>query len=168
MHVSVLYFLLGVSPTQSLDHGHHECPQPATCCTRPEGVLSLNVQSKTSHIAIELPYSYMYVYKVSCLVFLLQLNLKFEIEVLCKHIAVEIADIRPSKLLEDSERAKSFNQLSSPKGVHLQVHTFPCTLFLSLSLSFLPPSRPPPSLLRAISRCSRRLSPISSSAYLPI
>ena len=53
-----------------------------------------------------------------CLFFSSQLNLKFEIEVLCKHIAVEIADIRPSKLLEDAERAKSLNQLSSPKGMN--------------------------------------------------
>ena len=36
---------------------------------------------------------------------------------LCKHIAVEIADIRPSKLLEDGERTRGLNQLSSPKGV---------------------------------------------------
>ena len=44
---------------------------------------------------------------------------------LCKHIAVEIADIRPSKLLEDAERAKSLNQLSSPKGLEYYVYNFP-------------------------------------------
>ena len=58
-----------------------------------------------------------------CVILFAQLNLKFEIEVLCKHIAVEIADIRPSKLLDDSERAKSLNQLSSPKGTCMYLCT---------------------------------------------
>ena len=67
-----------------------------------------------------------------------QLNLKFEIEVLCKHIAVEIADVPPSKLLEDSERAKSLNQLSSPKGMEpLNNLSEGCNLLFSL-----PPSLP--------------------------
>ena len=57
------------------------------------------------------PYDVIY---ISCLG--LQLNLKFEIEVLCKHIAVEISDIKPSRLLDTAERAKLLNQLSSPKG----------------------------------------------------
>lgn len=47
----------------------------------------------------------------------LKLNLKFEIEVLCKHLQIEIGDITPpSNLLNDTERAKRLNQLYSQTG----------------------------------------------------
>jgi len=46
----------------------------------------------------------------------LKLNLKFEIEVLCKHLSMEIGDVTATNLLNDVERAKNLCQLSNPKG----------------------------------------------------
>lgn len=50
---------------------------------------------------------------ISCL---LQLNLKFEIEVLCKNLSLDINDLKPGNLLKDKEKLKSLEeQLSAPK-----------------------------------------------------
>lgn len=50
---------------------------------------------------------------LSCL---LQLNLKFEIEVLCKNLSLDINDLKPGNLLKDKEKLKSLEeQLSAPK-----------------------------------------------------
>lgn len=47
---------------------------------------------------------------------LLQLNLKFEIEVLCKNLSLDINDLKPGNLLKDKEKLKSLEeQLSAPK-----------------------------------------------------
>ncbi|XP_018116117.1 CCR4-NOT transcription complex subunit 1 isoform X2 [Xenopus laevis] len=46
----------------------------------------------------------------------LKLNLKFEIEVLCKNLAMDINDLKPGSLLKDQDRLKSLDeQLSAPK-----------------------------------------------------
>ncbi|KAM9302308.1 CCR4-NOT transcription complex subunit 1 [Gastrophryne carolinensis] len=46
----------------------------------------------------------------------LKLNLKFEIEVLCKNLAIDINDLKPGNLLKDKDRLKSLDeQLSAPK-----------------------------------------------------
>ncbi|CAH2323826.1 CCR4-NOT transcription complex subunit 1 isoform X9 [Pelobates cultripes] len=46
----------------------------------------------------------------------LKLNLKFEIEVLCKNLALDINDLKPGSLLKDKDRLKSLDeQLSAPK-----------------------------------------------------
>nr|XP_033796481.1 CCR4-NOT transcription complex subunit 1 isoform X3 [Geotrypetes seraphini] len=46
----------------------------------------------------------------------LKLNLKFEIEVLCKNLAIDISELKPSSLLKDKDRLKSLDeQLSAPK-----------------------------------------------------
>ncbi|XP_069595654.1 CCR4-NOT transcription complex subunit 1 isoform X1 [Ranitomeya imitator] len=46
----------------------------------------------------------------------LKLNLKFEIEVLCKNLAIDINDLKPGSLLKDKDRLKSLDeQLSAPK-----------------------------------------------------
>lgn len=48
--------------------------------------------------------------------FLLQLNLKFEIEVLCKNLSLDINDLKPGNLLKDKEKLKNLEeQLSAPK-----------------------------------------------------
>ena len=48
--------------------------------------------------------------------FSLQLNLKFEIEVLCKNLSLDINDLKPGTLLKDKEKLKSLEeQLSAPK-----------------------------------------------------
>lgn len=46
----------------------------------------------------------------------LKLNLKFEIEVLCKNLALDINDLKPGNLLKDKDRLKNLDeQLSAPK-----------------------------------------------------
>ncbi|XP_067853724.1 CCR4-NOT transcription complex subunit 1 isoform X1 [Heptranchias perlo] len=46
----------------------------------------------------------------------LKLNLKFEIEVLCKNLALDINDLKPGTLLKDKEKLKNLEeQLSAPK-----------------------------------------------------
>ncbi|KAG8437274.1 hypothetical protein GDO86_008106 [Hymenochirus boettgeri] len=46
----------------------------------------------------------------------LKLNLKFEIEVLCKNLALDINELKPGNLLKDKDRLKSLDeQLSAPK-----------------------------------------------------
>jgi len=46
----------------------------------------------------------------------LQLNLKFEIEVLCKNLSLDINDLKPGNLLKDKDKLKSLEeQLSAPK-----------------------------------------------------
>ncbi|XP_059916984.1 CCR4-NOT transcription complex subunit 1-like isoform X5 [Gadus macrocephalus] len=46
----------------------------------------------------------------------LKLNLKFEIEVLCKNLSLDINDLKPGTLLKDKEKLKSLEeQLSAPK-----------------------------------------------------
>ena len=38
----------------------------------------------------------------------LKLNLKFEIEVLCKHLSLEISELRPGNVLKDYQRFEKF------------------------------------------------------------
>lgn len=46
----------------------------------------------------------------------LKLNLKFEIEVLCKNLSLDINDLKPGNLLKDKEKLKALEeQLSAPK-----------------------------------------------------
>ncbi|XP_026508625.1 CCR4-NOT transcription complex subunit 1 isoform X7 [Trachemys scripta elegans] len=46
----------------------------------------------------------------------LKLNLKFEIEVLCKNLALDINELKPGNLLKDKDRLKNLDeQLSAPK-----------------------------------------------------
>ncbi|XP_072492731.1 CCR4-NOT transcription complex subunit 1 isoform X8 [Notamacropus eugenii] len=46
----------------------------------------------------------------------LKLNLKFEIEVLCKNLALDINELKPGSLLKDKDRLKNLEeQLSAPK-----------------------------------------------------
>lgn len=48
--------------------------------------------------------------------FLMQLNLKFEIEVLCKNLSLDINDLKPGNLLKDKDKLKNLEeQLSAPK-----------------------------------------------------
>lgn len=50
------------------------------------------------------------------LISFLQLNLKFEIEVLCKNLSLDINDLKPGNLLKDKEKLKNLEeQLSAPK-----------------------------------------------------
>lgn len=46
----------------------------------------------------------------------LQLNLKFEIEVLCKNLSLDINELKPGNLLKDKDKLKNLEeQLSAPK-----------------------------------------------------
>ena len=45
-----------------------------------------------------------------------QLNLKFEIEVVCKIVALDFNELKPGNLLKDKDRLKNLDeQLSAPK-----------------------------------------------------
>uniref|UniRef100_A0A8C5QAP2 CCR4-NOT transcription complex subunit 1 n=1 Tax=Leptobrachium leishanense TaxID=445787 RepID=A0A8C5QAP2_9ANUR len=56
----------------------------------------------------------------------LKLNLKFEIEVLCKNLALDINDLKPGNLLKDKDRLKSLDeQLSAPKKDLKQAEEMP-------------------------------------------
>ncbi|XP_058011019.1 CCR4-NOT transcription complex subunit 1 isoform X2 [Ahaetulla prasina] len=56
----------------------------------------------------------------------LKLNLKFEIEVLCKNLALDINDLKPGSLLKDKDRLKNLDeQLSAPKKDIKQVEELP-------------------------------------------
>uniref|UniRef100_A0A2D4HM53 CCR4-NOT transcription complex subunit 1 CAF1-binding domain-containing protein n=1 Tax=Micrurus lemniscatus lemniscatus TaxID=129467 RepID=A0A2D4HM53_MICLE len=56
----------------------------------------------------------------------LKLNLKFEIEVLCKNLALDINDLKPGSLLKDKDRLKTLDeQLSAPKKDIKQAEELP-------------------------------------------
>ncbi|XP_045149632.1 CCR4-NOT transcription complex subunit 1 isoform X3 [Echinops telfairi] len=56
----------------------------------------------------------------------LKLNLKFEIEVLCKNLAIDINDLKPGNLLKDKDRLKNLDeQLSAPKKDVKQTEELP-------------------------------------------
>ncbi|XP_034032868.1 CCR4-NOT transcription complex subunit 1 isoform X2 [Thalassophryne amazonica] len=67
----------------------------------------------------------------------LKLNLKFEIEVLCKNLSLDISELKPGNLLKDKEKLKSLEeQLSAPKK-----ETKPSEELLPVSTT-APPSTP--------------------------
>ncbi|XP_057273755.1 CCR4-NOT transcription complex subunit 1-like isoform X14 [Pezoporus wallicus] len=56
----------------------------------------------------------------------LKLNLKFEIEVLCKNLALDINELKPGSLLKDKDRLKNLDeQLSAPKKDMKQLEELP-------------------------------------------
>ncbi|XP_030367107.1 CCR4-NOT transcription complex subunit 1-like isoform X2 [Strigops habroptila] len=56
----------------------------------------------------------------------LKLNLKFEIEVLCKNLALDINELKPGSLLKDKDRLKNLDeQLSAPKKDVKQLEELP-------------------------------------------
>lgn len=92
----------------------------------------------------------------------LKLNLKFEIEVLCKNLNLDIADLKPSIYLKDPEKVRQIEfQLSSqPKPKQEQTNTMPISqpvvggpqmgpmLTTPAGVSLMPPEQeaPPPPL----------------------
>uniref|UniRef100_A0A3B5AU91 CCR4-NOT transcription complex subunit 1 n=1 Tax=Stegastes partitus TaxID=144197 RepID=A0A3B5AU91_9TELE len=68
----------------------------------------------------------------------LKLNLKFEIEVLCKNLSLDINDLKPGNLLKDKDKLKSLEeQLSAPKK-----EAKPPEEMLPVSTTGTPPSTP--------------------------
>ena len=55
----------------------------------------------------------------------LKLNLKFEIEVLCKSLSLDIREIRPSCILKDRNRLNRIPQSLSPSNVSTSLTTLP-------------------------------------------
>lgn len=56
----------------------------------------------------------------------LKLNLKFEIEVLCKTLSIDVADLKPAIYLKDAERLNTIEyQLSQPKKEEVQPPSTP-------------------------------------------
>ncbi|KAM9815709.1 CCR4-NOT transcription complex subunit 1 isoform X2 [Syngnathus typhle] len=71
----------------------------------------------------------------------LKLNLKFEIEVLCKNLSLDINDLKPGNLLKDKDKLKSLEeQLSAPKKEAKPPDEM---LPVSTSGDFVPFSAPP-------------------------
>ncbi|XP_053174643.1 CCR4-NOT transcription complex subunit 1 [Scomber japonicus] len=71
----------------------------------------------------------------------LKLNLKFEIEVLCKNLSLDINDLKPGNLLKDKDKLKSLEeQLSAPKK-----ETKPPEEMLPVSTTDFVPFAAPPS-----------------------
>lgn len=72
----------------------------------------------------------------------MQLNLKFEIEVLCKNLALDINELKPGNLLKDKDRLKNLDeQLSAPKKDVKQPEELPAITTTSKyrSLAFCQP-----------------------------
>uniref|UniRef100_A0A8C0KU41 CCR4-NOT transcription complex subunit 1 n=1 Tax=Canis lupus dingo TaxID=286419 RepID=A0A8C0KU41_CANLU len=69
----------------------------------------------------------------------LKLNLKFEIEVLCKNLALDINELKPGNLLKDKDRLKNLDeQLSAPKKDVKQPEELPPITTTSKSTSTTP------------------------------
>ncbi|XP_061382387.1 CCR4-NOT transcription complex subunit 1 isoform X1 [Danaus plexippus] len=72
----------------------------------------------------------------------LKLNLKFEIEVLCKNLSLDIADLKPSLYLKDPEKVRTIEfQLSQPKPVKETPNVMPVnqTLVPAPQIQLMPP-----------------------------
>ncbi|XP_063392578.1 CCR4-NOT transcription complex subunit 1 isoform X1 [Cydia fagiglandana] len=75
----------------------------------------------------------------------LKLNLKFEIEVLCKNLSLDIADLKPSIYLKDSEKLRLIEfQLSQPKPNKEATNPMPVTqnIVQSAQMQLMPPQPP--------------------------
>lgn len=74
---------------------------------------------KVSHFSLMrslMVHKHLVVFQLSPTILLLQLNLKFEIEVLCKNLSLDISELKPGNLLRDKEKLKNLEeQLSAPK-----------------------------------------------------
>jgi CCR4-NOT transcription complex subunit 1 len=78
----------------------------------------------------------------------MQLNLKFEIEVLCKNLALDINELKPGNLLKDKDRLKNLDeQLSAPKKDVKQPEELPAITTTSKCTSSSDPSQMTPLLI---------------------
>ncbi|XP_056273033.1 CCR4-NOT transcription complex subunit 1 isoform X7 [Pseudoliparis swirei] len=93
----------------------------------------------------------------------LKLNLKFEIEVLCKNLSLDINDLKPGNLLKDKDKLKSLEeQLSAPKK-----ETKPPEEMLPVSSTgdFVPFAAPPSTPAATTTACTTTGPPTPQFSY---
>uniref|UniRef100_A0AAQ6A8T8 CCR4-NOT transcription complex subunit 1 n=1 Tax=Amphiprion ocellaris TaxID=80972 RepID=A0AAQ6A8T8_AMPOC len=92
----------------------------------------------------------------------LKLNLKFEIEVLCKNLSLDINDLKPGNLLKDKEKLKSLEeQLSAPKK-----EAKPPEEMLPVSTTdFVPFAAPPSTQAATTTTCTTTGPPTPQFSY---
>ncbi|XP_047451438.1 CCR4-NOT transcription complex subunit 1 isoform X3 [Mugil cephalus] len=93
----------------------------------------------------------------------LKLNLKFEIEVLCKNLSLDINDLKPGNLLKDKEKLKTLEeQLSAPKK-----ETKPPEEMLPVSTTgdFVPFAAPPSTPAATTTTCTTTGPPTPQFSY---
>ncbi|XP_051917909.1 CCR4-NOT transcription complex subunit 1 isoform X9 [Hippocampus zosterae] len=93
----------------------------------------------------------------------LKLNLKFEIEVLCKNLSLDINDLKPGNLLKDKDKLKSLEeQLSAPKKEAKPPDEM---LPVSTSGDFVPFSAPPSTPAATTAPCTTTGPPTPQFSY---
>lgn len=73
----------------------------------------------------------------------LKLNLKFEIEVLCKNLSLDISDLKPTLYLKDPEKVRLIEfQLSQPKPIKESTNTMPVNqaIVQASQIQMMPPT----------------------------
>ncbi|XP_034541651.1 CCR4-NOT transcription complex subunit 1 isoform X4 [Notolabrus celidotus] len=93
----------------------------------------------------------------------LKLNLKFEIEVLCKNLSLDINDLKPGTLLKDKDKLKTLEeQLSAPKK-----ETKPPEEMLPVSTTgdFVPFAAPPSTPAATTTTCTTTGPPTPQFSY---
>ncbi|XP_054476256.1 CCR4-NOT transcription complex subunit 1 isoform X3 [Anoplopoma fimbria] len=93
----------------------------------------------------------------------LKLNLKFEIEVLCKNLSLDINDLKPGNLLKDKEKLKSLEeQLSAPKKEAKPPEEM---LPVSTTGDFVPFAAPPSTPAATTTACTTTGPPTPQFSY---
>ncbi|XP_042352761.1 CCR4-NOT transcription complex subunit 1 isoform X2 [Plectropomus leopardus] len=93
----------------------------------------------------------------------LKLNLKFEIEVLCKNLSLDINDLKPGSLLKDKEKLKSLEeQLSAPKKEAKPPEEM---LPVSTTGDFVPFAAPPSTPAATTTTCTTTGPPTPQFSY---
>ncbi|XP_044050071.1 CCR4-NOT transcription complex subunit 1 isoform X1 [Siniperca chuatsi] len=93
----------------------------------------------------------------------LKLNLKFEIEVLCKNLSLDINDLKPGNLLKDKEKLKSLEeQLSAPKKEAKPPEEL---LPVSTTGDFVPFAAPPSTPAATTTACTTTGPPTPQFSY---
>ncbi|XP_008298939.1 CCR4-NOT transcription complex subunit 1 isoform X3 [Stegastes partitus] len=93
----------------------------------------------------------------------LKLNLKFEIEVLCKNLSLDINDLKPGNLLKDKDKLKSLEeQLSAPKKEAKPPEEM---LPVSTTGDFVPFAAPPSTPAATTTTCTTTGPPTPQFSY---
>lgn len=93
----------------------------------------------------------------------LKLNLKFEIEVLCKNLSLDINDLKPGNLLKDKEKLKTLEeQLSAPKKEAKPPEEL---LPVSTTGDFVPFAAPPSTPAATTTTCTTTGPPTPQFSY---
>ncbi|XP_076590165.1 CCR4-NOT transcription complex subunit 1 isoform X2 [Chaetodon auriga] len=93
----------------------------------------------------------------------LKLNLKFEIEVLCKNLSLDINELKPGNLLKDKEKLKSLEeQLSAPKKEAKPPEEM---LPVSTTGDFVPFAAPPSTPAATTTTCTTTGPPTPQFSY---